>query len=136
MHLDSVALRVQQANLDSPDPVFQHVRLLGYMDADKTPSRKFLDCWRLEGRSVAVDMALARGQTLASIRKQRDERLLVSDKDKHRLDDIGTAEQKAALATYRQQLRDLPATVSADLAKIEDATTLEKYAPVWPAKPV
>lgn len=103
---------------------------------DELPT-SFLDCWRWDGRAatVVVSLPLARTQILAETRTERDKRLTDSDRDKARLDDMGTAQQKAALATYRQQLRDLPATVQTDLEGKGTPAELEAYAPPWPAMP-
>jgi len=99
-------------------------------------NRYFRNCWKLIGGKVAVDLASARAQVLAEIREERNRRLDASDREKSRLDDVGTPQQRAALARYRQQLRDLPLQVQADLAVwLASAEELEHYQPPWPTPP-
>jgi hypothetical protein len=104
------------------------------VDMAELPSRRFRNQWHHDGTRPAVDVAKARAQILAELRAERDKRLAASDADKARLDDVGTGPQKAALAKYRQALRDVPAAVAVDVAAL-DAAALESYTPAWPAKP-
>ena len=98
-------------------------------------SRRFRACWRWTGARVETDIPLAREQLLSEIRAERNALLKDSDMMRARVEDIGTPQEKAALAAYRQALRDLPATVAADLALIADERGLADYQPRWPAKP-
>ena len=138
--LDGIALRTQAANPDLADCTRLPDCLLHQL-----PGRRFRNCWRHDGGAVKPDAALARQQLLAEVREERDRRLTASDGDKHRLDDIGTATQKRALADYRQALRDLPAVVENRLSMMTVAE-LEAYAlgsreefaedhPLWPGNP-
>lgn len=130
-YLDRIALRTLNAVPSLADCV-----RLPDVDASELPSRRFRSCWRPNvRRSVAVDVPLARAQLLAEVRAERNVRLLASDADKQRLDDLGTPQQKQQLAAYRQALRDLPTSVQQDLEALTDSTALERYAPTWPAKP-
>lgn len=97
----------------------------------------FRDCWRWDHANacVIVDMALARAAKMVEIRAERDKRLTASDGKKARLDDIGTAEQKAAMADYRATLRDIPVAAKIDTDLIDNPLTLSTYAPVWPTEP-
>ena len=97
------------------------------------PSRIFRNCWRESAGKIGINMPLARIQRMAEIRAERDALLDESDKDKARLDDVGTANQKQAMATYRQALRDLPASV--DVESITTPEELEAFAPAMPSKP-
>ena len=78
-----------------------------------------------------VDMPLARQQRMTEIREERDTLLIASDVEKIRLDDIGTAQQKTDIATYRQALRDIPNLI--DLDSILTSPELNDFEPTWPA---
>ena len=90
------------------------------------------NCWRWVAGAIVVDMTEYRGEYLKTLRLERDSRLDASDKISARLEDLGTPAQIAAHKAYRQALRDLPATVQADLAGIGTANGLENYVPPWP----
>lgn len=107
-------------------------RLFNVDLADLPPTgRRFRDCWRLILGEIRVDRALAVQQVLTEVRQERNTRLLATDAERARLEDVGTAEQRAALAAKRQALRDLPAVVSGQLAGLTVAQ-LATYQPVWP----
>lgn len=114
------------------DPSLATCTRLADVDHVDLPSRRFRACWRHDGKTVAVALDLARAQVLAEVRAERNAKLDASDKEAARLADIGTAEQQAALKEKRQALRDLPVTVTADLAALDTAADLESYKPVWP----
>lgn len=101
------------------------------LDAETLPSRRFRGAWRRSGAAVLVDPPSARAQLLAEIRDERNRRLLASDSERARLEEIGTLEQRQALAALRQALRDLPAAVEAEIAAL-DVPALETYQPTWP----
>ena len=95
------------------------------------PHRKFRKCWRDDGSGkVHVDIPLAREQRMAEIRAERNTLLDASDKEKARIDDVGTAEQKTAISAYRQALRDLPAVINLDA--IDTPEALDVFEPTWP----
>lgn len=100
-------------------------------------SRRFRNQWRRrkDNGEIEPDVSLAQQTRMLEIRAERDGRLVESDKEKARLDDIGTPEQIAALKDYRQQLRDLPATAQTDVAAITTPDGLDLYQPPWPVKP-
>lgn len=101
-------------------------------DVDEFPkSRRFRDLWRHIGGHVYTDEVLAREKLLAELRDARDAALLASDHEKTKLDEIGTEKELAALADYRQSLRDLPAVVEAELAGYS-LDQLERYQPLLP----
>lgn len=131
MFLDGVALQAMHAvSLRGAD------RLPNVEASDLPASRRFRDCWRYNGQTVAADLDLARQQLLTELRAERNARLVVSDGHKARLEDVGTAEQLQDLKTYRQALRDLPAVVAQDLANLGTAEALSNYVPPWPTSPV
>lgn len=138
-HLRLIALRKGEDELEavqrymSNDPTLNNY--VGLREPLPRESRRFRNCWRAGEKEVAVDLPLARDQVLAEARAIRNTLLDASDKDKFRLDDIGTTEQKTALASYRQKLRDLPAAVTADLADLKSVEDLAAYQPAWPVKP-
>jgi hypothetical protein len=91
----------------------------------------FRAAWRNGGTGkIRIDMPLARVQRMAEIRAERNTLLDASDKEKARIDDVGTASQKTAISAYRQALRDLPATINLDA--IDTPEALDVFEPAWP----
>jgi len=137
-HLRLIELRAGEDELEavqrymSGDPTLNNY--IGVMDMPDTflRNRHFRMTWRHSSGIIGVDLPLAREIRLREIRIERDERLVESDKEKNRLDDLGTPEQIAAHKVYRQQLRDLPVQAEADLAAITTAAGLDQYQPAWP----
>ena len=99
-------------------------------------SRRFRNCWRQVGGATppSVSISLARAQRMSEIRSERDKRLILSDAQMARAQDIGAPAEIAALKTYRQSLRDLPQTIN--LNSIQDVDNLAAYEPNWPVEPV
>jgi len=109
---------------------------LGHLPSERTgESRKLRNCWRWNGAQVEADIALAKAQIKAEVRTERNKRLAESDADKIRLDDIGTTQQKLDISTYRQTLRDLPASTDIQIDNLISVPALELYNPTWPIKP-
>lgn len=139
MYMDRIALETL-----SCDVTLRECVRLTDVDESKLPieikgekKRKlFRNCWRVVNGMISVDIPLARVEVIERVRKERNTRLTDSDTDKHRLDDIGTPQQKQALAAYRQQLRDLPVSVVEDVEMLADVDSLDKYTPSWPTKPI
>ncbi len=98
-------------------------------------SRRFRDCWRPAGRTVDVDMSLARGQRLAEVRADRDARLQAADALTLKTMDSAVTDDQDKVRAYKQALRDLPATVQADLGAAATPDALASYEPAWPATP-
>ena len=88
--------------------------------------------WAILSQKIVVRIPECRTAYMAALRAERDNRLEQSDRDKIRLDDIGTPEQIAAHKAYRQALRDLPAVVQADLSALTTAEQIDQYQPTWP----
>ncbi len=128
-YLDRIALKLRE---DVPD--FASAIRLDNIDHEALPERAFRNCWRATGRAVAIDLPLAKEQVIAELRAERNRLLAESDADKARLDDIGTDEDKAALATYRQALRDLPAEASKLIDSAASVAELKIIQPEFPAK--
>ena len=84
-------------------------------------------------RLVYYDQPYMRQRRLAEIRAERDARLKASDGERARLEDVGTDAQRAALRAYRQNLRDLPATVRTQLENLTSPEAIDAYTPEWPA---
>lgn len=101
------------------------------IEAADLPPRRFRRAWKRILNAVDVDLPLARLLLLAAVRERRNARLRDSDSVKARFDDVGTIEQKAELAAYRQQLRDLPAVVEAEIAPL-DLAALTTYEANFP----
>ena len=103
--------------------------------ADFPATRRFRNAWRYDGNGkVRTAPVAATAMILTEVREDRDLALKTSDSERMRLEDVGTKEQKQALAAYRQLLRDLPAVVEAELANLPIAD-LETFKPSLPAKP-
>jgi len=117
----------------SPEDFIGTVHLGNCEREELPPSRRFRNCWRGDRGKVNVDMPLAREQRMGEIRLERNTLLDESDKEKARLDDVGTTSQKTAIGTYRQALRDLPASI--DLEAIRNPEALGAFDPVWPVAP-
>ena len=96
---------------------------------DGMPHERFLNAWTWDGHALSVHLGRARDLLLGEIRRNRNQKLIESDSEKARLDDIGTPTDKGLHAAYRQALRDFPATIP--------EMTVEQmmvFAPTWPAK--
>ena len=99
--------------------------------AEVPASRRFRNCWRQAGTAPpSVSLPLARTQRMAEIRAERDKRLVASDGQIARAQDIGTPAEVAALKTYRQALRDVPQAI--DLGTLPTAEALATFDLVWP----
>ena len=103
------------------------------IDSTELPSERFRDCWVQGTSAVEVNLSAARDQILREVRRERDLRLRASDGERHRLQEMGTEIERAQLAVYRQQLRDLPTVVQAEISALTTASALEAYSPVFPA---
>ena len=99
--------------------------------ADLPPSGlRFIGAWHSVNDRVVVDLSRARAQRMAEIRAERDKRLVASDGQIARAQDIGTPAEVAALKTYRQALRDVPQAI--DLGTLPTAEALATFDLVWP----
>jgi hypothetical protein len=94
-------------------------------DVSLPSTRKFRNCWTGGTQAVVVDLPKAREQVLAEVRVQRDAALDVTDKELLRAQELG--QDTRELLTKRQELRDLPVVVAADLAQITTPEELEAY---------
>lgn len=112
-----------------PDGVAEETALAG---APEVQARNFL---RIAGGFVMVNVPLLRGEFLRCVRRERNRRLALADSERGRLEDLGSPQQRVAHAQYRQQLRDLPATVQAQIAGLNTPEELEAYNPPWPVAP-
>lgn len=100
------------------------------------PPRNLRKGWSWNNVTSSVDLHLGRTRSaiLEQVRQKRDSLLDDSDKMKAKVDDIGTALQKTQVATYRQQLRDLPQTIQDEIAPLNKAQ-LSVYVPSYPLIP-
>jgi hypothetical protein len=99
-------------------------------DAAELPTRRFRNCWRVNGQTVEVDMPLARAQRMAEIRAERNRRLEASDGLMARAYEIGAQAEIEALKAKRQTLRDIPAVI--DVGTISTPEELTAFQPEWP----
>jgi hypothetical protein len=95
--------------------------------AELPADRVFRDAWHHADGKVAVHMERARGIHLGRIREARDRQLDELDTAYMRADERADHAGKRAIATRKQALRDLPATL--DLAQ---HATPEALHAAWP----
>ena len=105
---------------------------LGLVDDPPKKIKRWRNCWRYLNGVLVVDIKLAVEQYMREIRIEQVVRLNLTDKDKLRLDEIGTDAQRASLKVYRQSLRDLPDIVVVALVDVTTITAIETYDPPWP----
>ncbi len=103
------------------------------LDADVPASRYFRAAWEDGGSgSISINTNKAKEHKMNLIRAERDARLVDSDVDILKLDGGSVP---AALATKRQNLRDLPVDIQLDvdaLVATQGISALEAYQPTWP----
>lgn len=89
------------------------------IDADKIPEdRYFRDAWKLNEKSVSVDLQKARKVKMANIRALRDKKLKELDIETMKGNDV---------QPQKQVLRDLPDTL--DLTQITSVEALKEFVP-------
>ena len=112
----------------------QHTAVVCTHD-DLPSTRRFRNCWRRPTARVVVDLPLAREQRLEELRRDRTPRLAKSDIDVVRALEDPSSARVGLLRTYRQALRDLPATSHLGLAACPTADALAAWEPAWPVDP-
>lgn len=104
------------------------LRAVSHRDAGELPTdRTFRNAWKITDKAIAVDMDKARGIQMERIREARDAKLSTLDVPFMKAIEAGDDAKRAEIATAKQTLRDLPATI--DLTKAE---TPEALAAIWP----
>lgn len=100
------------------------------------PPRNLRRGWNWNNTIFSVDLHVGRTRTaiLDEVRQKRNSLLDDSDKMRAKAEDIGTLLQKTQVATYRQQLRDLPQTVQDEITSLNKAQ-LSVYVPSYPLIP-
>lgn len=99
-------------------------------------TRRFRASWRQANPQLpTVDMGLARNQRLDEVRLLRKPRLTKSDADYLRAVETNNTDLRSSLATYRQTLRDLPATSKPEVAACATPDQLMAWEPTWPVDP-
>ena len=134
------ALAVIQANAEShmADRGFGPMEDAEVMEATQIPyhpkeNRMFRNALEKPGLGPPiVSMPKARVIKTDIIRADRDERLSLEDMAYMRADEQNNAAEKQRIATKKQALRDLPATIQPNLAAITTPEELETYQPTWP----
>lgn len=103
---------------------------------DLLVSRRFRTCWRRSGMAIPiVDMPLARTQRMNEVRQERQPRLEKSDVDLLRAQEKVDVVMQDKLKTYRQGLRDLPATEQPNVDALTTPELLVAWKPAWPVDP-
>ena len=125
------------------DAIFPGMEIVGECDPSTLPSWRFLDCWRHNGKTVIVDMALAREQRLTEIRSERMSRFVALDAEWMRATGQKRAAEADAIEARRQLLRDIPQMLigqkaldgvvcKALLSDCRTVEELETLVPTWP----
>ena len=84
--------------------------------SDQLPQDKyFRPAWKFDGAFVVIDTTRARQRHLDKLRRVRNVKLQDSDPDYIRALEQDDQTKLTALKTYRQALRDIPQTISAEL---------------------
>lgn len=93
-------------------------------------TREFREAWVLsdDNTKVVVDMPYARGLKLQGIRQERDKKLASLDVEELKALS-GKESELAEVRKWKQQLRDLPTTVTTDLNAIETPEALSTFRP-------
>ena len=81
-----------------------------------------------------VNMSKARPIKTDQIRVERNARLAAEDIAYMIAEEQKNDAEKLRVATKKQALRDLPATIQSDLDALTTPENLEAYAPVWPTE--
>ncbi len=92
--------------------------------------------WRWSAGAIVVDMPTARSIKADLIRRERNSRLTASDGEMLKRSEQGNAANVAAYKSFRQRLRDMPATAAGALETLTTPTQLDAYAPPWPDEPL
>lgn len=116
----------------------ESAELIGELPKDESgayimPNKKFRDEWRRQDSSISVDLSLAKEKRLEEIRQERDKLLLASDAMWTEAHSKGL--DLTSLSTYKDALRDMPASVESDLAAISSVEDLEAYQATFPTAP-
>lgn len=92
------------------------------IDSKAVPvDRDYRAAWAISGNAVVEDLVKARQVAMGRCRAQRDAKLAASDGAMLKAQETGTQQDVNAMKTKRQALRDLPATIQAQL---DAATTM------------
>lgn len=117
-------------------------------DANPLPSKAFRDSWQDNGSGdIEIDLTGAKTEKKASCRAERNAKLKTwDDKEleinskisrKTRLVEDTTAEEadRDAVEDYKQDLRDLGATIDSEVDAELTTDDVEAYEPTWPTEP-
>ena len=91
------------------------------------------DAWEDDGSKFNVNLTKARAGKTNEIRPERNKRLSDLDVSFMRAVEAGDTGQQSSIATLKQKLRDLPATIQSDLNALDTPDKLEKFQPEWPS---
>ena len=91
------------------------------------------DAWEDDGSKINVNLTKARACKTNEIRPERNKRLSDLDVSFMRAVEAGDTGQQSSIATLKQKLRDLPATIQSDLNALDTPDKLEKFQPEWPS---
>lgn len=118
--------------LDEKVPTQNPTVIARIEDVTFPSNRTFRTAWKRGTGKIDVDMPKARAFKTDQIRSERDGRLVVLDVEYLRADETADTAEKQRIATLKQVLRDLPATIQPALNAIATPSALEAYAPPWP----
>lgn len=99
------------------------------IDKSKVPNRKFRDAWKQESSSVVEDMTKAKAIHMDRIRVYRNTELDKEDINYQRAIEADDNDTKAAVATKKQALRNIPQTFD-----LSGASNGEELDALWPSE--
>jgi hypothetical protein len=94
----------------------------------------FRSAWKFndEKTCIEIDMTKAKEIKTDQVRTARNSKLADDDIEYMRADEAGDSTKKTEVATRKQNLRDLPATIQPELDAISDPEELDNFEPTWP----
>ena len=109
------------------------VREISANDIPTNTTIAMRDAWEDNGSEITVNLTKARAGKTKEMREERNKRLTALDVSFMRAVEAGDTGQQSSIATLKQKLRDLPATIQSDLNGLDTPDKLEKFQPDWPS---
>ena len=117
------------SQFDSEDKAIAAIIAKDIIDKSQVPDRKFRDSWKQESSSVVEDMTKARAIHMDRIRVYRNAELAKEDINYQRAIEADDNDTKAAVATKKQALRNIPQTFD-----LSGASNGEELDALWPSE--
>lgn len=97
--------------------------------SDIPEDRYFRNAWKQESNKVDVDVDKAKDIHIDKLREERNERLKELDVSFQIAMEQQSTQEMSEIASYKQELRNMPETALQDLAGIEDLEQIKNYRP-------